>query len=121
MEQNRRRSIRFPVRLMALVKNAKTGKTQRWLTRNISADGLCLVTDESVERGTQLEIELKLHDFPTPLVIKAQVAWIMNGIQLPAPDEGLNVELGVVFTELPEKTKVLLNQYAVSAAPPSTG
>ena len=69
MNQERRKQSRSPIRLTVIAKNNRTGKVCRWLTKNISGAGLCLVVDELVERGSLFEIELKLPDFSQPFVL----------------------------------------------------
>ena len=118
MGQERRRHIRTPGSLMAIVKNMKTGKVKRWLTKNISGTGLCLIGAEAAERGSRFEIELKLPDFPTPFTMMAEVVWIMTLAAAPSSKREPKVELGVRFTDLTPKTQGMLNQYALMTAPP---
>lgn len=121
MGQEHRRNVRSPVRLMAFVKNTQTGKVQRWLTKNLSGTGLCLETTEHLERGTRLEIELKLPDCPAPFVLPGEVVWTST-TQPPEQGHGAaGIELGVLFVELSPKVKAMLNQYAVMNAPPELG
>ena len=83
MGQERRRCVRSPTKLMAFVKNPATGKVKRWLTKDVSGFGLCLIADEVLERSTRLEVELKLPDSPLPLVMRAEVTWMMT-VEAPA-------------------------------------
>src|SRR3989338_2165718 len=75
MGQEQRRFIRVTSRLAAVVKIVKTGKVRRALTRDISAGGLCFVTEEILEAGTALEVELKLPDREAPVRFLGEVAW----------------------------------------------
>lgn len=118
MTQERRRGVRSSIRLIAIVKNLATGRVHRWLTKNISEIGLCLVTDEAIERGTRLEVEFKLPDYPSPLTIIAEVVWVMMVGAPRKSYEEPRIELGVKFVELAPKMQALLRQYATMTAPP---
>ncbi len=119
MGQERRRGVRSTTKLIAFVKNPTTGKVKRWLTKDVSGFGLCLLADESLERGTHLEVELKLPDYPSPIVTTAEVIWVMT-VEAPRRSfDAPKVELGITFVDLPPKVQALLNQYAVMTAPPS--
>ncbi len=118
MGQERPRGARAPTTLIAIVKNVATGKVKRWLTKDLSGFGLCLAADESLERGTRLEVELKLPDYPSAFILTAEVVWIMI-VEAPRRSfDAPKVELGVTFVDPPPKTQALLNQYAAVTAPP---
>ena len=119
MGTERRNNLRSPTQLIAIVKNKKTGKVNRWLTKNLSPTGVCLVTEEWVERGTKLEIELALPDFAVPCVMPAEVVWVMTKGASQQSSGSTQTELGVVFFDLPLKTTALLNQYVDRNAPPA--
>ena len=118
MSHERRRHIRSPARLMAFVKNVKTGKVERCLTKNLSGTGLCYSTKELVELDTRLELEIKLPDFPNPILMNAEVIWVRTA-RMPAQARGVpDFEVGIEFIGLPQKTKAVLDQYAVINTPP---
>lgn len=118
MAEERRHGRRLPAHFTAIIKNCSTGKVQRWLTKDVSGSGLCLVTNESIECGTRLEVELKLPDFPNPLLLQAIVARV-TVVEAPKHSyEEPKIEMGIKFVDLPQKTQALLNQYAVVNAPP---
>ena len=118
MSQENRRNIRSPVRLMAFVKNMKTSKVRRWLTKNISGTGVCLIADELLQRGERLELEVKLPDFPSPLVMAAEVVWTATANAAAKSHETSSVEIGILFIDPPAKIQSILNQYAAMNAPP---
>ena len=121
MSQERRKGVRSSTQFIAIVKHLTTGKVRRWLTKNVSEIGLCLLTDEAIERGTRLEVELKLPDFPSPLLMIAEVMWTMV-VEAPRKSyEDPKVEVGVKFVDLAPKTQALLHQYAAMTAVPPTG
>ena len=119
MGQERRQSARSSTQLVAVVKNMATGNVRRWLTKNLSGLGLCLVADESLQRGTRLEVELTLPDAAEPLTLMAEVIWIMTVEASRKSYEMPKVELGVRFIDPPKTTHDLLNQYAVLTAAPT--
>ena len=119
MGEERRRGIRTPAQLVALVRHMATGKVRRWLTKNLSGVGVCLVADEALERGTRLEVELTLPDYATPLTMMGEVVWLMTVQAAHKSYEMPKVELGVRFVDPPRKTESLLNAYARMTALPA--
>ena len=117
--EERRRGIRTSTQLVALVKHLATGKVRRWLTKNLSGVGVCLVADESLERGTRLEVEVTLPDYPTPLAVMGEVVWLMTVQPAHKSYEVPKVELGVRFIDPPQKTQSLLDAYARMTALPA--
>ena len=115
----RRRSVRLRTRLTTIYKNLSTGRVQRALTKDVSGHGACLVTDDLLEAGTPLEIEIKLPDRATPVTLLAEVVW--SGFQLEASGQtGSRAEAGIKFVSIDPKDHALVMQFArFNALPPS--
>ena len=114
-----RRSIRLRTRLTTIFKNLTTGRVQRALTKDVSGHGACLVTDDLLEEGTPLEVEIKLPDHPVPVVCLAEVVW---SVFQPETQGGRTskAETGIRFVKVDSKEHARIMQYArFNALPPS--
>lgn len=119
MGEEQRRFIRITSRLTAIVKIVKTGKVKRALTRDVSAGGICFVTEEILEPGTALEVELKLPDREAPVVFLGEVAWSRPIGPQPKSYQNPTGETGVKFISIDPKDRALIMQYAKLNAPPA--
>lgn len=117
--QERRQSIRASSRLVVIFKNLKTGKVRRALTKDISASGMRLITEELLESGTPLDIEVKLPDRDTPMAFTAEVIWSQPVGEPRKSYQNPTAETGVKFVRIDAKDQTLLNQYVKLSAPPS--
>ena len=118
MGEEQRRFIRVTGRLVAVVKIVKTGKVRRALTRDISAGGICFVTEEILEPGTALEVELKLPDRDAPILFLGEVAWSRPIGPKPKSYQDPTAETGIKFVSIDPKERELIVQYAKLNAPP---
>ena len=75
MGKQDRKAVRVKLRLTAFMKFVSTGKVVRVLTKDISGLGMSLVTDGTLELGTELELEITLPDRETPITCGAEVVW----------------------------------------------
>ncbi len=119
MDADRRRLRRAPAHLMALVKTVSTGKVRRALTKDISGGGISFITDEELEPGTQLIIEMTLSDHPQPIQFTAEVIWLRSVKDPKHLYESLSMETGVKFVSISPQDQKLLKQYGMLNAPPS--
>ena len=117
--EERRRSVRLRTRLNTVYKNLTTGRVQRALTKDVSGHGACLVTEDLLEAGTPLEIEIKLPDRAAPVTFLAEVVW--SGFQLEGGVQtGSRAEAGIRFVSIDSKDHALVMQFArFNALPPS--
>ena len=117
--EERRRSVRLRTRLTTVYKNLTTGRVQRALTKDVGGHGACLVTDDLIEAGTPLEIEIKLPDHPQPVTFLAEVVW--SAFKLEAGSSGQpKAETGIKFVSVDPKDHARIMQYArFNALPPS--
>lgn len=118
MNDDRRRSVRARARLMTIVKNIRTGKAHRVLTNNLSGVGISFASEEHLEPGDKLELEIALPDSATPITCRADVVWV-RAVGGPRKSyETPTCEIGVKFVDLAPKAQALFKQYAVMNAPP---
>lgn len=118
MTEDRRAYVRLRERLDVVIRDRGTGRTHRASTRDLAGVGVCLITEEPIDVGTPLEVELKLLDYETPVKFLGQVVWsrwtetLRQGQEPPT-------EIGVRFMSIDEKDRALIIQYATLHAAPS--
>ncbi len=119
MSEERRRSIRANARLTTIVKNLDTKRVWRALTKDVGGVGVCVVTDESLELGTKLELEIRLPDRDEPITFTGEVVWSR---EVGGPRKSYEApirEVGVKFVEIQPKDQRLLQQYVLmNPSPP---
>ena len=118
MGQEQRRFVRVTSRLNATFKVVKTGKVKRALTKDISAGGICCVTEELLEAGIAVEVELRLPDRAAPILLLGEVAWSRPIGSQHKSYQNPTGEAGVQFTKIDPKDQALIIQYAKMNAPP---
>lgn len=118
MSEERRRSVRANARLTTIIKNLSTHKVWRALTKNVSGVGICVVADEFLEVGSQLEVEIKLPDQGAPITFTGEVVWSQMVGGARKSYEALSMEAGIRFVEIPPKDQRLLQQYVMMNPPP---
>ena len=122
MDQERRRSMRIPIRLMVVFRNLNSGKVQRTLTKDIGGDGMCLITEGALEPGTKLEVEIKLPDRDLPTTAVTEVMWSRSVVEPRKSYELPTAETGMKFVRIDQKDVALIMQYAMlNALPPELG
>lgn len=117
MGEEQRRDPRVGTRLTTFLKNPKTGKVRRALTKNISAGGLCVVTDEILEPGTVLGVEVTLPDRERPIVCQAVVVRSQCA-EGSLESRAATIETGLQFVVIDPKERNLLQYYAKLNPPP---
>ena len=70
----------------------KPGEPKSAKTLNISAEGLCLLSDEKLEAGKKVTIDLDLVDNKPVVNLKAQVVWSAQREDLHAFANGIKIE-----------------------------
>lgn len=116
--EERRRFVRNRVRLNTIVTILRTGETRRALTKDIGGGGICVVTEEELEAGEVLGVEIKLPDFDRPVTFKAGVVWITMAAPISRSAVTGRYEVGLKFSDIDPKSRSLMLQYAALNAPP---
>jgi len=115
MQKERRQSPRVRLRLTTTFKLLRTGKVLRALTKNVGAGGLCLITDELLEPGSPLELEVHLPDRPAPVRCVGEVVW-SRPIESTARSYEQPAETGVKFTSIDPADRSSIMQFAAMNA-----
>ena len=110
--EERRQFIRDHSRLTTVYKNCETGEVRRGLTKNISAVGLCLVTEGSLELNTRLELEIRFPDGTETVTCMAEVVWTRPTDPHPKSYKESIAITGVKFVKIDPEAKKNLVQYA---------
>ena len=118
MGQEQRRFVRVTSRLNATFKVVKTGKVKRALTKDISAGGICCVTEELLEAGIAVEVELRLPDRAAPILLLGEVAWSRPIGSQHKSYQNPTAETGIKFVSIDPKDRAAILQYAQLNAPP---
>ena len=117
MAKEQRRTPRVSTRLTALVTARANDKVYRALTADVGAGGLRVVLDDPLERGTVLELDIKLPDRSEPIVCQGVVIW---GRPV-AEGHGQAVDTGIQFISIEPKDRTALVHYAkLIPLPPSS-
>jgi hypothetical protein len=119
-DEERRRSIRLRTRLTTIYKHLTTGRVQRTLTKDVSGHGACLLTEDLLEAGTPLEVEIKLPDRTSPVTFLAEVVWSAFQLDAQGSPGKPKAETGIRFVSIDPKDHAAIMQYArFNALPPS--
>ena len=78
-------------------------------TKDLSLGGLFFETNEDLDIGTELNVELKL--LKKSLVLRTEVVWALTG------DDGRTQGVGVRFLELPPETKKTIQTFVALRKP----
>lgn len=115
----RRRFIRLNTRLNTIFTILKSGKVRRALTKDMGGGGLCVITEEMLEPGTKLAVEIKLPDRGDTVTFLAEVVWSRLVCASQKSYENMTVETGVKFIDPNPKDQMLIIQYARMNASPA--
>lgn len=115
----RRQDVRGGGAIVAFVKAAQTGKIERVLTKNLSAGGMCFVSDAARPVQDTVEVEVRLPDFAKTVTFQAVVLWSRV---IPPADKAAKAtrfEIGMSIANIDPKSQALLKQYATMNPLPS--
>ena len=117
MAKERRRTPRVPTRLTVRVMAMTNEKVYRALTTDVGVDGLRVVLDDPPERGTILELDIKLPDRSVAITCQGLVIWSRPV----AEGRGQVVDTGIQFISIEPKDRTALVHYAkLIPLPPSS-
>lgn len=89
-----------------------TNKTKSSKTRNISAGGICIMTEEAFRAGDMLKLELTLPQDPPTVYAVGRVSWIKTFTIIPEQKERYDV--GVEFVEISDPDREKVRKYVFS-------
>lgn len=111
--EERRRFVRWEVRLRAVYRALPEESVKTALTRNLSGGGLCFATAEVLPPGTRLQAEITVPEREEPIPFTAEVMWSETSSLLGASQPARTTQLGVRFVEIaPEDQEALMQQVA---------
>ena len=114
--EERRSYSRVPSRLMIFLTPVQTGRVFRVLTHDISGAGIRCTSDESLQPGTSLHVEVQLPDGGVPIKLTAQVVWSRTREESRSR-WGVQYEVGIGFVEIAPKDRAIILHYARLATP----
>jgi len=77
------------------------------LSRDVSRDGVCINSNEAIEKGSMVELEIDLPDDPRPIKTTGRIVWSKTAT---SKDEG--VDYGVQFLTIDPIDKFRVLDYA---------
>ncbi|MBN2097804.1 MAG: PilZ domain-containing protein [Candidatus Omnitrophica bacterium] len=115
--QERRRYVRL--KTCVEVKYTVIGKPGgiQSLTKNISAGGLCLTTDEKLSTETPLQLELKLPDLKDTIRALGRVVWQKN-FESGGKEPKIYFDTGIEFTGISDFDRFNINRYILEHVEP---
>jgi len=112
MGQERRRSVRLDMRLPTTLKDQRTASVEQAFTKDISGQGMCLLTRETLTPGAHLGVEIKVPDLKTPVAFDIEVVWSRPLADPPPRATPHQAEAGVRFVRIDPKDRTLIMLYA---------
>jgi c-di-GMP-binding flagellar brake protein YcgR len=105
MDNERRKFKRFDAYMGVKCSNA--GSEQKVfnvsLSRDVSRDGMCINTNENLENGSAINLEIDLPDDPRPVRTSGRVVWSKKSKE----DEGIDYGIQFVTIDPVDKFRVL--------------
>jgi hypothetical protein len=89
---------------------------RRGSTRNISGSGVCLISDQPLEKDDLLELDIALLEEGKPIVITGKVVWI-NEFYIGEGDRAKRFDVGVEFINVGDETLKRLNKFLFNLRP----
>jgi hypothetical protein len=116
----KRRAMRVNARLSVMFTDLRTGQTQRALTKDISAVGVCLLTHDLLPPGTPVSVELHLPDSTDTVKFLAEVIWSWPLPQSGSGEESTTAQAGMTVISIDPKDRLRVMQYAQLNVTPET-
>lgn len=108
-ELERRRSKRLKV-LVTYFLIGEDKEREASITKNISTDGLCIISDKELSLGSNVSLEIDLYDDKPSIHTKGKVIWI-KGVAMSVSSQKKDYELGIEFTDIAEDSYRRIAQY----------
>jgi len=105
--QEKRRHARFPVKIR--IRYRTTGGFFQDYAQNLSIGGIFIETDDPLPMGTRLSLEFCLPDLDSAIRTDGVVVHRIPGRRAGGSTEG---GMGIQFSELDDKNRKLLEEYA---------
>jgi len=105
--EERRKFIRLeiPIELKYLIEGSPVRKEV--VTKDLSCDGLRFVSEERIEEGASLELNLAIPNANNPVHINGNVVWVKRV----STEDGSPFEVGIEFIKIEEDNKNTFLRY----------
>jgi len=108
-ESERRKSKRLKV-LVTYFLIGDNKEREASITKNVSTDGLCIISDRELSIGAAVSLEIDLYDDKPPIHAKGKIIWIKEaGMSLSS--QKMDYELGIEFTDIADDSHQRIAQY----------
>jgi c-di-GMP-binding flagellar brake protein YcgR len=113
----RRHYLRAGTRLTTSYRLAGAQRPRRALVRDISAGGVCLITESPLAPGEAVEVTVRLPGEASPIAFTGQVIWSRpaGGVPLGAKDP--TSANGIAFAQIEPAARAALVRYATLESP----
>ena len=108
----RRRSVRAVARIEVYDKDKQPDRVPLYVSGNVSAGGIFLITQEPFARDTNLMIKFTLPDDDHPIEAVGTVVWVRSERHSPERPPGM----GVQFMEIPKHDRERIRKFVEEQA-----
>lgn len=109
-----RRFIRVPAQLPVMYRVLPSTAQVRSMTCDVAGSGLCLLVQEPLARGAQVQLELRLPDRDRPVVATGEVMWCEHHRVVEKTEQRSLTKTGVRFLHLDARDQDAILQYVAS-------
>lgn len=114
-KEERRKVPRLNI-LVTYVLIGEDQKREASITKNISADGLCIISDRELKNDSFVSLEIDLFDEQPALKIKGKIIW-NNEIGFGIESEKKDYEVGIEFIEIDDSSRRRISEYVLTHHP----
>lgn len=119
--EERRQFVRLDTRLEVKYTILPSGSATASVTRDIGGGGICLFTDQVLERGQQLQVSLALPGRAQPVNFTGEVMWCEAYEMIGQSSRQKAVEAGIRFVEIaPQDQEAVLQHVILNFKPQPT-
>ena len=117
--EERRRFVRLDTRLDLAYTILPSGQAKQSLTKNVSAGGICLISDQALPPGTRLQVALKLPGREQSVNAIAEVVWNEPYEVISKAERRRSAEVGLRFVEIAPADREALMQHVILSLQPT--
>ena len=118
--EERRRFVRLDTRVEVEYTPLPSTDRKTSVTKNISAGGICLITDKELTPGARLQVAMKLLDRDQPVHFTGEVVWSEAYEMIGKTQRQRAVENGIRFVEIaPQDQETVMRHVILTLQPPA--
>ena len=106
----RRGTVRAVARIEVFDEKTHVERVPLFVSGNVSAGGIFLITQEPYKPGTKLRIRFTLSDDPRPIETEGEVVWLRTRRESPERLPGMGVQFMKIANEDRERIRVFVNR-----------